>query len=357
MFDKLQHALETENFVALHDYMAWCNAHYYSHRPAIGAAGDFITAPEISQLFGELLGIWVISRWNEMGQPKYFNLIELGPGRGTLMADMLRLLRQIPDVYNAVEIHLYENSSAMRAEQKSALADHNKTIHWHDDLHKIPTAPFIVIANEFFDALPIQQFVYSIGGWLEVGVQMRDGKLVYATREITDAQQLKNVPQIEIPPVPGNTMENCPSMENYLDFFLRRMQEQPGSALFIDYGYNATTYGDTFQAVAHHAFADPLENPGAQDLTAHVNFGMIKEFAQQQHLHCAGPIGQGEFLQNMGIQIRAEKLLAQVSDPQEKFEITSGVHRLTAADEMGNLFKVICLSSPTLLPPEGFHAS
>lgn len=356
MLSELKTQLEKNNFIPLHDYMALCNARYYGAEKSIGAEGDFITAPEISQIFGELLGVWVVQRWQDMGKPGHFHLIELGPGRGTLMFDMLHVMRQFPAAFDAAEIHLVENSPRLRGIQKETLTEFGKSMHWHDALHPLPDAPFIVIANEFFDALPIQQIVYSMNGWLERGAVMKNNKLEYATRETTD-EFLKSFPKPSTAPVPGSMLEHCPAMHAWLNVFLTRMQSQPGSALIIDYGYTHHDYGDTFQALYHHQFADPLERAGEQDLTAHVNFAAIRDFAARGGLQCAGPITQGEFLKRIGIEIRAQKLLEKITEPADKIGLMEGVHRLTAGEEMGTLFKVICLSSPELPMPEGFHAS
>lgn len=360
MFDLLKSRLENHYFLTLHDYMQICNYHYYSKQPTIGAMGDFITAPEISQMFGEMLGIWIITRWHQMGEPNDFRIIEAGPGKGTLMADILRVLKSQPRLMQALRVHFLEFSESLQEMQKHAISQFDVKCYWHNDLHHVPYGPFILIANEFFDALPVQQLVYSAQGWLERGVIQRDGKLEYATREITDTNLLANInpDRIAIAPVPGNILEHSPMMGNYLRWMLQRMRAKwPGSALIVDYGYMQHAYGDTFQAVHHHQYADPLERPGWQDLTVHVNFAAIKDFAERWELQCTGPTGQGDFLKQMGIEQRAQNLFDGPSEPLEKMGIMEAMHRLTDADEMGTLFKVICLSSPKLPQPEGFHAS
>lgn len=357
MIEPLRTALENHNFVPLRKYMQWCNEHYYSKQPAIGAMGDFITAPEISQMFGEMIGIWIISRWHQMGEPERWQLIELGPGKATLMSDILRVLKAQPKLFRGLELHFNEVSPLLRAMQENILSKFGVKAFWHDDLNLLAPAPFIVIANEFFDALPIQQLVYSMSGWLERGVMLAGDKLEYTTREISDPYLLENVnpSRVPVPPVPGNMIEDCPMLGNYLRWMLC-MQNYPGSALIIDYAYTQHTYGDTFQAVHHHQFADPLERPGWQDLTAHVNYAVISDFARKHQLQCAGPIGQGDFLRRMGIEQRAQNLMNGPSEPLEKIGIMEAMHRLTDADEMGTLFKAICLSSPQLPMPEGFYA-
>jgi NADH dehydrogenase [ubiquinone] 1 alpha subcomplex assembly factor 7 len=340
-------------FISLYDFMARANAQYYAARDAIGANGDFITAPEISQMFGELLGAWVIARWNQMGRPAPFYLIELGPGKGTLMADMLRVLRAHADVYEAVQIQLVETSPKLRRAQKEKLREHQIQIHWHDELKTVPHAPFILVANEFLDALPIRQFIYTLEGWQERGVELIDGEYVWATRA---ADNPPHVPPYLPAPIPGNMLETCPDMDLVLGEIAQRLKQYAGSALLIDYGYGVQDYGDTFQAVSGHEYADTLENPGEQDLTAHVNFAAIENFGQKENLQVAGPTGQGEFLMRLGLQHRADKLIENTASPADKLEVIEAAYRLTSPDEMGSLFKVICLSSPHLPPPEGFHA-
>jgi len=334
--------------------MAACNAHYYGAQDSIGGAGDFITAPEISQMFGEVLGAWVISRWQQMGRPAPFQLIELGPGKGTLMADMLRVLRQHPDIYSAAHIHLMETSPKLRAAQKKSLKDFAPPIMWQHDFQNIPAAPFILIANEFLDALPIKQMIYTVEGWHERGVILKNEKLEWATALLQEWQP--DIPLHLRAPVPGNILEVSPVMITVMNAITKRLQNQPGSALVIDYGYTVPDYGDTFQAVREHQYADPLSAPGEQDLTTHVNFSALENLAHQSDLQISGPTGQGDFLARIGMQLRAENLLAQCDDPADKLEIIEAVHRLTHSAEMGTLFKVICLSSPQLPPPEGFYA-
>ncbi len=343
-------------FIPLDEYVGTCNAHYYAAGEAIGADGDFITAPEISQMFGEVLGAWVISRWDQMGRPTPFQLIELGPGKGTLMADMLRVLRQHPDANAAAHVHLVETSPNLRAAQKQTLRGFTPPIMWHDDFNHIPAAPFILIANEFLDALPIKQLIYTLEGWLERGVIFKDGKAGWATAPLPRGWQ-PDIPPHMARPVPGNILEASPAIINEADKIIARLKNQKGSALIIDYGYAVPDYGDTFQALRHHAYADPLEHPGEQDLTAHVNFNALENLAHNAGVSYNGPAAQGDFLISIGLKLRVEKLLETTTAPEEKLEIIEAAHRLTHPSEMGTLFKVLCLSSPTLPAPEGFHAS
>ena len=345
----------SNTFIPLSTYMTQCNAHYYGVQNSIGSSGDFITAPEISQMFGEILGAWIITRWHQMGRPVPFQLIELGPGKGTLMADALRVMRGHADIYAAVGVHLVETSMRLRGMQLENLAAFHPSKTWHDDLGDIPHAPFILIANEFLDALPIQQFIYTITGWQERGVMFDGEKISWATAPLPPGWQPEISPYMHAP-VPGNILEASVAAIAAVEAVTARMAAQNGSALIIDYGYARTDYGDTFQAVSQHEYANPLEQPGECDLTAHVNFTAIENLARAHDLQVSGPIGQGEFLSSLGLKLRAEKLLANTADPNDKLEIIEAAYRLTSADEMGTLFKVISLSSPGLPLPEGFHA-
>lgn len=349
-------SLLNPNMTSLHDYMSRCNAKYYSTRDAIGARGDFITAPEISQMFGEILGAWAAMRWQQMGRPAPFQLIEMGPGKGTLMADVLRVFTRVPGMIEAVHVHLVETSQSMRAAQAQKLSDISVTIEWHDTLLDIPAAPFILIANEFLDALPIRQFIYTLQGWQERGVAQTDHGHEWMTFE-TDASNVPTLPKYLPPPIPGNMVEDCPLVRPLVEHLAERMKQFTGTALFIDYGYARMDYGDTFQAVCKHEYADPLQRAGEQDLTAHVNFAAIEQWGRGAGMQLMGPIGQGEFLIQNGLRMRADKLLDGAKSGLEKLRIIEDAHRLTAPDEMGSLFKVICLSSPQLPEPAGFVVS
>jgi NADH dehydrogenase [ubiquinone] 1 alpha subcomplex assembly factor 7 len=344
--------LPENKFIPLDDYVAQCNAHYYAHQNSIGGnSADFITAPEISQMFGEIIGAWCAAQNYQIASPQKLQLIELGPGRGTLMADILRILRKFPDIYGHIEIHLVETSPRLRAEQEKLLSNFQPPQFWHDDITTIPHAPFILIANEFFDALPIRQFTYTALGWHEVGVVI-DHDVIQPTSQ--PAAHMPRLPPHLPPPVPGNRIEFCPAMLPILQNIHSRLLLHPGRALIIDYGYGRAGYGDTLQAIHHHQYANPFENAGKQDLTAHVNFEAIGADARAAGVETTATIGQGDFLRCLGIEQRAEKLLQATDDGEEKLGILEDAHRLTAPDEMGTLFKVICLSSPALPPPEGF---
>ncbi len=338
-------------------YMALCLGHprygYYITRDPLGAKGDFTTAPEISQMFGELLGLWAVATWQQMGSPDRIHLVELGPGRGTLMADALRAGRVLPAFGEAAQVHLVETSPALRARQAAALP--GITPSWHDCLEDVPDGPAIIIANEFFDALPISQFVRGAQGWHERRVGLgADGKLVFGLdpRPSPMGEALSR----RFPDAPeAAVLEHLESGAE--EALAARLAAQGGAALVIDYGPKASGLGDSFQAVRDHRFADPLEAPGEADLTAHVDFAAFARRARAAGAIAYGPLTQGDFLLRLGLVQRAERLQQNTNASQRK-AITAALSRLAGSgtDEMGALFKVLCLCDPTFGPPPAFGA-
>lgn len=315
-------------------FMARANAAYYGRPGAIG--GDFITAPEISQAFGEVLGAWCAVMWDRMGRPDPVILTECGPGRGTLMADALRALAAVaPDFRRALRLHLVETSPALREAQRRALGE----AAWHDDVNSLPDGPMLLLANEFLDALPIRQFVRRGAGWAERWV--RDGAFVEVA-----------VPApAQAPPAPeGAVLERCEPAQSLVATLATRRRL---AALFIDYGH-AGGFGDTLQAVAGHATGlDPLAEPGSRDLTAHVDFAALAEAARAAGAAAFGPIPQGLLLQRLGLATRAA-MLAQAR-PRLARDILSGAERLLAPERMGRLFKALAVCDPALGVPPGFE--
>lgn len=342
---------------------------YYVRRDAFGRAGDFTTAPEISQMFGELLGAFAAAHWRAMGSPAPVRVAEPGPGRGALMADALRAARAQPGFTAAIDLHLIETSPRLRAAQAEALArsglDKNR-IHWARDVSQIPPGPLLLIANEFFDALPVRQFSFSPEGWRERRVAL-DG--AGGLRFIWGAPS--PAPPAALPPAlrraaesaPGEIVEVAPAALRAVHTIAARLSAHggaavspgTGAALIIDYGHARSGAGETLQAVRAHAFAHPLIRPGETDLSAHVDFQALAETASAAGARAYGPIGQGEFLENLGISARAA-VLAQGADARRRADIASAHARLTGAGEgqMGALFKVLCLTGPDDLPPPGF---
>ncbi len=327
------------------DYMAAClydpDDGYYATRPAIGgASADFLTAPEASQMFGELIGLWCAHEWEALGKPA-FNLIELGPGRGVLMQDMLRATQRIDGFRESSNIVLVETSAPLRDEQAEHVAD----AEWALRLDDAPPGPSLIIANEFLDCLPIRQFVRGEDGWHEklVGLDEAD-KLTFGLSAA--------IPAPESDDEPGAAREIAPGLESLIYELERRLHEAPARALFIDYGYVRPEGADTLQALKNHKKQDPIETPGEADLTAHVDFARVAQLADQAGLAVHGPITQSHFLRALGIEFRAEAL--SKANPRYAERLAREVRRLTHAEEMGALFKVICLSSPNLPPPAGF---
>ena len=339
-------------------YMEMCLGHpvhgYYITRDPLGAKGDFTTAPEISQMFGELLGLWAVATWQQMGAPDGVRLVELGPGRGTLMADALRAARLMPAFGEAVSVHLVETSPALRERQKAALP--NISPHWHDRLEEVPPGPAIVLANEFFDALPISQFVKGEEGWHERRVGLDgDGRLTFGVDPRPAPLGAALARHMPGPHPVGAVLEHLESGAPAA--LARRIAEQGGAALIIDYGPARSGLGDTLQAVRAHRYTDPLEEPGEADLTAHVDFMALARRALAEGVAAYGPLAQGDFLMRLGIVQRAERL-QQNTNPSQRKAVTAALARLAGRGEgeMGGLFKVLCLCDRKAGPPPGFAA-
>lgn len=312
-------------------FMNLAIGHYYSTRDPFGVQGDFTTAPEISQMFGEMLGVCLADAWLKMGSPNPVTLVEAGPGRGTLMADLLRAMKSVPGFLDAAQIHLMEMSPVLKEHQKKALKDY--TVTWHETLDTIPQqGPFFFVANEFLDALPMRQFQFMKGAWHErvIGSD-NDGFFVGLIPTDQDLPAGKE----------GAVFEVSPQRENFVSAVTERLHETGGVALLIDYGHDQGGFGDTLQAVKDHQFTDILRNVGEADLTSHVDFGAVKNAAKGVTVY--GPIGQGDFLKNMGIEIRAERLGQQAE-----------LERLTAPEQMGDLFRVIGFCGDADMPLAGF---
>ena len=332
-------------------YMARCAGHYYATRDPFGADGDFITAPEVSQMFGELIGVWCASAWEVMGKPKRLSLVELGPGRGTLMADLLRAARVMPAFVEAAAVHLVETSPALRDRQRATLKDH--TVSWHETLDSVPDGPMILIANEFFDALPVRQFVCDGDGFRErcVGIDAAGGLRLVLSRD--------EVPAVLVPSfardVPdGGVIEISPERETVARAIGRRLARWSSSALVIDYGHVASSPGDTVQAVRGHACADLLSTPGDADLTAHLDFAALGGALRAGGAAVLQPMTQGAFLTAMGLRER-EAALKQKADARARLQIALAARRLAGGEEMGRLFKALAATHPDVPPPYPFN--
>ena len=331
--------------ITLADYMAECLLHpeygYYTTRPPFGRDGDFITAPEISQMFGELLGLCLAQHWLDTGRPA-FTLAELGPGRGTLMADLLRATRNVPGFHAAARVTLVEASPALRDQQRAALGGH--PAQWLDSPDTLPDAPIYLIANEFFDALPIRQFTRDRAGWRETMVTATD-RLGFARSAPAPIAALDHRLADTIP---GDIVEICPAATGILQAIAGRITRHGGLALIVDYG-DWRSRGDTFQALRHHAFADPLADPGRADLTAHVDFEALARAAGCPSRFTT----QGALLTALGLQARSATLAARLTGAALESH-HAATRRLTDPAEMGTLFKALALFAPGAPPPPGF---
>jgi SAM-dependent MidA family methyltransferase len=315
---------------------------YYATRPAIGGDdADFLTAPEASQMFGELIGLWCAHEWDVLGKPA-FHLIELGPGRGVLMQDMLRATQRIEGFRGAANVVLVETSLPLREEQANRVEDAD----WAMKLDDAPPGPALIIGNEFLDCMPIRQFVRGEDAWHEklVGAD-ETGDLLFG---LSAGLPTSDDDETE----PGSVREIAPALESLIYELERRMHEAPARALLIDYGHARSESADTLQALQNHKPVDPLDAPGEADLTAHVDFGRVAHLAREAGLAVHGPITQGDFLRALGIEYRAQSLAD--ANPSHAQRLARELNRLTHADQMGVLFKVICISSPNLPPPAGF---
>jgi SAM-dependent MidA family methyltransferase len=332
-------------------YMELCLTHpqhgYYVSRDPLGREGDFTTAPEVSQMFGELLGLWAASVWKAMGSPSLLRLVELGPGRGTMMADALRALRVLPPLYQMLNVHLVEINPVLRDKQKATLST-ARNIAWHDNIDEVPEGPAIIFANEYFDVLPIHQAVRQENGWHErVIVLDDDGKFSFAAApDPLPRFEVLLPPLLRAAPI-GAVFEWRPDTE--IMKIARRVRDQNGGALIIDYGHVRSDAGDTFQAIARHSFTDPLQAPGQADVTAHVDFQALAHAAEDIGARVHGPVEQGEFLKRLGIETRAVTLMAKASHEVSE-DISNALKRLVEGGRggMGAMFKVLGISDPQL---------
>jgi len=322
---------------------------YYTTRNAIGAKGDFTTAPEISQLFGELVGLWIVDCWHQMGAPEAINIVEPGPGRGTLMADAVRAILQVSTMDPA--IHLIEVSPRLVALQKERI---NAT--WHESLDTVPPGPFILVGNEFFDALPIRQFEKVQEGWAEVavGINTANQSLQRHLAPCPTPALVAGPENVETAPI-GSMVEICPAAESIMADISARLAQHGGAALFLDYGYAEPAFGGSLQALYQGQYADPFEKPGQADLTAHVNFSALANIAKGAGLTSFGPTTQSQFLDRLGLPIRAASLKKNATADQAR-DIDLAVHRLMAPDQMGELFKVLAVAPSGSVQPAGFAA-
>jgi NADH dehydrogenase [ubiquinone] 1 alpha subcomplex assembly factor 7 len=341
----LARRIASEGPMPLSAYMADCLLHpahgYYTTRDPFGAAGDFITAPEISQMFGEMLGLCLAQAWLDQGAPPRFTLAELGPGRGTLMADVLRATRGIAGFHAAADVMLVEASPVLRAVQARAVPH----ARWADTVDKLPDAPLFLLANEFFDALPVRQFIRRGAGWAEVEVGVRDGALCLGQRPVAGGLDARLADTTE-----GDVVEICAALPAITAAIGTRIAACGGAALIVDYG-GWRSLGDTVQALRAHRPEGILANPGQADLTAHVDFEAIGTHAAPAQASTMIP--QGVLLERLGITARAQTLARSLEGAALQAHVAAH-RRLTHADEMGHLFKAMALAPAGGPLPPGF---
>jgi SAM-dependent MidA family methyltransferase len=358
--EKIKALIRMNGPISVTDYFALCLADpefgYYKTRDPFGRGGDFVTAPEVSQLFGEMIGIFLVHAWRKHLMPKRaVRIAEIGPGRGTMMADILRVVSKIaPELYDAATVHLVETSPALTGIQAETLAAHRDRVHWHLGFDDIPQGFLLLAANEFFDAVPIRQFVKTSSGFRErlVGLD--------ASGDLTFAAGVTGIDPSLLPSghrhqPPGAVAELAPARSGVMQAIADRLFNSGGTALIIDYGHVEPGFGDTLQAVLKHRFDPPLAHPGEADLTSHVDFAALADVAKGRSIHVNGLMPQGDFLLRLGIAERAG-ILGAGRDADRQAEIRAAVERLAGdrPGEMGELFKVLAVSSPevALMPFE-----
>jgi SAM-dependent MidA family methyltransferase len=334
---RLRRLIETSGPISVSQYMAEANAHYYATRDPIGAAGDFVTAPEISQMFGELVGLALADIWARVGRPPV-HYVELGPGRGTLAADALRAMAAAG---LGPPVAFVETSPALREAQAKRVP----AASWHNDLATLPDdAPLLVVANEFFDALPVRQLIRGENGWRELVVTWSEGRF----------HRVPGPPRpAPFEAEPGTIVETSPASVAIARDLAERLVVQKGVALIVDYGPTQSGTGDTLQSVSSHDYADPWTEPGERDLTAHVDFEALGSAAAAEGVRVLGPIGQGPWLKALGVDHRSAALSGAA--PNRRDEIEAARTRLVSPEQMGSLFKVMAVVAPDWPAPEGFE--
>lgn len=341
--------IRTGGPISLATYMGLCLTHpsrgYYRKADPLGSGGDFITAPEVGQTFGEVIGAWVGEIYRQMGSPKTMTFLELGPGRGTLAADALRVATRMPGLAGALTLCLYETNPVLIDLQREKLAPYRPR--WIDDLDAVPDAPLIVVANEFFDALPVRQFVKRGGKWYERVVGLIEGRRAFGLAPTPYDGDLLGPAFADAEE--GEVTEIGLAARQTMERLAHLVAPRGGAILAIDYGYPRTRPGETLQAVSRHAYADPLAEPGATDLTTHVDFEALGFAARMAGLTMPPLVTQARFLTSLGLVERHKALAA--ANPDKAAELDAALDRLTNPAQMGDIFKVFCAASPGLAPP------
>ncbi len=361
--ERLLQLIEDHGPIQVGDFMADALGHpqhgYYTTSLPFGKEGDFTTAPEISQIFGELIGAWLIQSWKDIGSPSMVNLIELGPGRAVLMEDILRTAAKVaPKFLKAVHVYMVETSGRLRYEQTKRMQGAKVPVTWATEMHDIPLAPTLIVANEFFDCLPIRQFVRTSSRddkcWRE---RLIGSSGIGASQRLCFELSHQTYVDPEGAPngaVPEDVFETCKAAQDIMTEITTRFEHNKGRALIIDYGHGRSSFGDTVQAVRQHQFWPPLELPGKADVTAHVDFAALSRTGRNAGALVHGPILQGQFLATLGLEQRALALGKAAKDDAQRKVILTGARRLAHPDEMGTLFKVLCVQSQGIDAPVGF---
>lgn len=354
LLDRIYAQIDKEGGISIADYMLYALADaeegYYMSQTPLGLEGDFVTSPEISQVFGEMLGIWIAECWHMLGKPRA-DLVEMGPGLGTLMADFLRATKNVAGFHESLDVHLVETSAKLREHQQQQLLGMHPRIYWHNTLPKSENA-LLVIGNEFFDALPIEQYIATKKGFHE-RIVVRKSNNEGLAFDVADKELRKlptRYPRIIAGELPeGAVVEICPMAQEIMDSITRRIVSQSGAALFVDYGYSRPednriyAEGDTLQAIKKHAYHDVLTDPGKADLTAHVDFTALAQVAVAAGGYAPPVLTQAEFLTRMGGELRMKQLCENARTEEIRDTIANGYRRLIMAEEMGELFKVLAV--------------
>ncbi|HBF30768.1 class I SAM-dependent methyltransferase [Rhizobium sp.] len=351
--EKIKKLVRMNGPMSVTDYFALCLGDpefgYYRSREPFGTGGDFITAPEVSQIFGEMIGVFIVHAWKRHGLPNPVRLAEIGPGRGTMMSDMLRVIAKLaPDLYRDSTVHLVETSPRLREVQKNTLTDHIDKIAWHDNVDDVPEGFVLLVANELFDAIPIRQFVKVGPNFVERVVSLgEDNELIFSLG--TAVLDPSFLPAGAEGAPDGTIYEFSPARRAVMETLCHRLKQEGGTALILDYGHMATGFGDTLQALRAHNYDPPLAHPGIADLTSHVDFEDLARTTISSGVSVTGCLRQGDFLVGLGIKDRAA-LLGRGRDTATQNMLTEAVNRLAGAGEgrMGELFKVLAVSTPAL---------
>jgi NADH dehydrogenase [ubiquinone] 1 alpha subcomplex assembly factor 7 len=355
---KIRDRIKADGPLAVSEFMEIAlgdpNHGYYRTRDPLGKAGDFITSPEISQVFGEIVGLWCAVTWQNTGAAKNIHLVELGPGRGTLMADILRTAQNVmPAFTEAIDVHLVETGKVLRQQQQEALNGYS--VDWHDRFETVPPGPVLIVANEFFDALPIDQYIMTREGWQErrITTEQKQGNFLFKPCD-PPAENNPIIPDELVASPINSIFERSSAGEQIASDIAKRIATDGGAALIIDYGHVRHGLGDTLQAVNSHNYHDPLATIGEADLTAHIDFAALGNAAKASGAIVHGPVFQGGLLISLGIEQRTEALAATATPDQAEI-LESASRRLIAADGMGTLFKAMAITSVADSTPAGFE--